>query len=831
MAGSGELVVALAGQPNCGKSTVFNMITGGRQHVANYPGVTVDIKEGILSSEGKRIRVADLPGTYGLSSFSNEERIARDFILYQKPHLVVNVVDTSNIKRHLYLTLQLLEMGAPVVLNLNMTDVADARGVQVDPKILGERLGVSVVTSVASQGKGKRELRQILKTLRAPEPRIIPYGTLEPFILRIQEKLEQACPDWIFPLRWSAVKLLEQDEILFAELARRGEAGEEVRQLANSLAEDFRKEHDEDPEGHIAFSRHLAAKELAEGCVVATKSTTKTLTDRIDSVVLNRGLSLFWLAGVIYLLYELAIVKGYELTAYTWPYLAGFRSWVTSLLPPAHFYSEPLLRALTLSVVDAVLSVLNYVPIFLILFACIAILEDSGYMPRMAFILDRLFRKFGLHGQSTLPLILGGVFVGGCAVPGVMATRVISDEQARLATILVVPLMNCMAKIPLYTLLVNVYFADHKGLAMFFISTITIIVALMAAKILTLTVLRSKERSPFVMEMPPYHLPTFFGVGTRTVERTWLFVKKVGTIIMLVAIVIYGLTSFPGLSGEARQSFEDRERTLKNAFLQEIAGNPAGKPFMEDSRAIDALITYWDSYQNGIKQVSSKEEKKAFLEEYKKQNPDFFAVLLPGRDKDAKAVQGAFKTLLSERGTLQRSYKEKVISSSLLGRLGISLEPITRWAGFDWKVNVSLLSALAAKENTVATLGALYQPEEGQEGAALEERMSSQAKGFTQLHALALMIFMALYPPCIATLIMVRLEAGKKGTRWMLLSLFFPICLGFLFASGIFTLGSLFQVTGLQAMGIFYALALAGALVLSRIEPREHKNAYGMEGR
>ena len=677
-----------------------------------------------------------------------------------------------------------------------------------------------MVTSVASQGKGKRELRHALKALSPREPLTIPYGTLEPFIARIKEALQQGCPDWEFPLRWSAVKLLEQDETLLAELSRRGETGEEVRQLTVSSMEDFRKQYDEDPEGHIAFSRHLAAKELAEGCVITTKSTAKTLTDRIDSVVLNRGLSLFWLAGVIYLLYELAIVKGYELTAYTWPYLAGFRSWVASLLPPAYFYSEPLLRALTLSVVDAVLSVLNYVPIFLILFACIAVLEDSGYMPRMAFILDRLFRKFGLHGQSTLPLILGGVFVGGCAVPGVMATRVISDEQARLATILVVPLMNCMAKIPLYTLLVNVYFADHKGLAMFFISTITIIIALMVAKILTLTVLRSKERSPFVMEMPPYHLPTFFGVGTRTVERTWLFVKKVGTIIMLVAIVIYGLTSFPGLPGTIRQSFEAREKALKDTFLQEITGNPAGKIFAEDSRTIDALLAYWDSYQNGIKQISSKEEKKAFLEKYREKNPDFFAILLPGRDKDAKAVRGAFKSLASERGSLQRSYKNEVIAHSLLGSLGIFLEPFTRWAGFDWKVNVSLLSALAAKENTVATLGALYQPEEGQEGAALEERMSSQAKGFTALHALALMIFMALYPPCIATLIMVRLEAGKKGTRWMLLSLLFPICLGFLFASGIFTLGSLFQVTGLQAMGIFYVLALLGALVLSRIEPR-----------
>ncbi|HPJ25991.1 MAG TPA: ferrous iron transport protein B [Synergistaceae bacterium] len=821
MGNSAELVVALAGQPNCGKSTVFNMITGGRQHVANYPGVTVDIKEGVLSSEGTRIRVADLPGTYGLSSFSNEERVARDFILHQKPHLVVNVVDTSNIKRHLYLTLQLLEMGAPVMLNLNMTDVADARGVQVDPKVLGERLGIPVVTSIASQGKGKRELRQALKASSPSKPLVIPYGDLEPFIARLKEKLAQACPEWRFPLRWSAIKLLEQDESMLQELSLCGKEGEEVGELLLSLKKEFTEQHDEAPEEHIAFSRHLAAKELAQGCVITTKKTAKTLTDRIDSLVLNKALSLFWLAGVIYLLYELAIVKGYELTAYTWPYLAAFRSWVASLLPPAFFYSEPLFRALTLSVVDAVLSVLNYVPIFLILFACIAILEDSGYMPRMAFILDRLFRRFGLHGQSTLPLILGGVFVGGCAVPGVMATRVISDEQARLATILVVPLMNCMAKIPLYTLLVNVYFTDHKGLAMFFISTITIIVALMVAKILTLTVLRSKERSPFVMEMPPYHLPTLFGVGSRTVERTWLFVKKVGTIIMLVAIVIYGLTTFPGLSENERQGFESREQALKNSFLQEIEENPAGKPFMNDSSAIDALLTYWDSYQNGIKQVRSKEAKKAFLEEYRRKNPDFFAVVLPGRNTDAKAVQKAFKVLVSERGSLQRSYKEEVISSSLLGRLGILLEPVTRWAGFDWKVNVSLLSALAAKENTVATLGALYQPEEGQEGAALEERMSSQAKGFTQLHALALMIFMALYPPCIATLIMVRLEAGKNGTRWMLLSLIFPICLGFLFASGIFTLGSLFSLTGLQAMGIFYILALLGALIFSRIEPRD----------
>ncbi len=831
MAGRAELLVALAGQPNCGKSTVFNMITGGRQHVANYPGVTVDIKEGVFSSEGERIRVADLPGTYGLSSFSNEERVARDFILHQNPHLVVNVVDTSNIKRHLYLTLQLLEMGAPVVLNLNMTDVADARGVKVDPEALGKRLGIPVVSSVASRGKGKRELRHALRKGRAQEPLTIPYGTMEPFIARMQQELEQQCPDWKFPLRWSAVKLLEQDESLLQELSRHGEAGKEAKAFLDSLSEEFRKTFEEEPEGHIAFQRHLAAKEVAEGCVVTPRSSSKTLTDRIDALVLHKGLSLFWLAGVIYLLYELSIVKGYELTNYTWPYLAAFRSWVADILPPAFFYSEPLLRALTLSVVDAVLSVLNYVPIFLILFACIAILEDSGYMPRMAFILDRLFRKFGLHGQSTLPLILGGVFVGGCAVPGVMATRVISDEQARLATILVVPLMNCMAKIPLYTLLVNIYFTQHKGLAMFFISTITIIIALMAAKVLTLTVLRSKERSPFVMEMPPYHLPTLFGVGTRTLERTWLFVKKVGTIIMLVAIVIYGLTTFPGLSGTVRQGFASREKEIKDSFIHQIQDNPAGAIFREDSSQVDALVTYWDSYQRGIRGVRSREAKEAFLEEYKAKDPAFFAVVLPGRDKDAKEIQAAFRILLNDRGTLQRSYKDEVLTSSLLGRAGILLEPLTRWAGFDWKINVALLSALAAKENTVATLGALYQPEEGQEGAALETRMGSQAKGFTQLHALALMIFMALYPPCIATLIMVRLEAGKKGTRWMFLSLIFPIFLGFLFASGIFTLGSFWNVTGLQAMGIFYALALLGAFALSRIEPREHTDIYSTEGR
>ena len=413
-----KVLVAVAGQPNSGKSTVFNMLTGARQHVANYPGVTVEKKSGTFRHQNARIELVDLPGTYSLTSYSLEERIARDFILHEKPALVVDIVDASNLKRNLYLTFQLLEMEIPVVIDLNMMDVAERRGYEIDTRELKRQTGAPVVPTIANKGKGKRELRKaIFEASRRKEtlkPFRIDYGPLEPVLKELQGKLSaNAKPSAGYPLRWLAVKLMEGDSEAKRIVEKHFEDPGEILEYVETKRQEFASQHNEAPERFIAIRRYQRADEIVKHSLREKRKVTLTLSDRIDKVVCNRFLGPVIVAGVIYALYELSIVEGYKLTAYSWPVLAWFKELVASILPSPGFIEEPFIRSLTLGVVDGIIAVLNYVPIFLILFTLIAILEDTGYMPRMAFILDRIFRHFGLHGQSTLPLILGGVYVGG----------------------------------------------------------------------------------------------------------------------------------------------------------------------------------------------------------------------------------------------------------------------------------------------------------------------------------------------------------------------------------------------------------------------------------
>ena len=452
----------------------------------------------------------------------------------------------------------------------------------------------------------------------------------------------------------------------------------------------------------------------------------------------------------------------------------------------------------------------------MILFALIAILEDTGYIARMAFILDRVFRYFGLHGQSVLPLVLSGVYVGGCAIPGVMACRAIKDEKARLATILVVPLMNCLAKVPFYVLLIGMFFAAYKGLVMFFMATITIIIALAISKILSLTVLKRKESAPFILEMPPYHLPTAGGVGRRCLERLWLFVRKIITVVIAVMIIIYLLTNFPGLNKERRIYYENQADQAIQTFYKKIG---------EDSFYAKALagpkLMEFMRYNNDYKAAKGKMEEEALDEKFSQENFEFFKIVKKGtyeidgkkiKDKDAKKVYKTYKTLERERKKLRMEIKEETIIGSCLGWLGRSLEPISRFAGFNWKINIGLISSFAAKESVVATLGSIYESEEGE---ALEERVTEKEKGWTPLHALAMMLFMAMYPPCIPTLLMIRLEAG---TKWMLFATIYPIILGAIIAVLVFTGGNLLGLSGLQAMAAFYILAIAITTVLGFIK-------------
>jgi ferrous iron transport protein B len=818
--GSDKTLAALAGQPNCGKSTVFNALTGASQHVANYPGVTVDKMTGWYGHDGRKVEVVDLPGTYSLTSYSPEERVSRDFILHEKPSVTVNVMDASNLKRSLYLTFQLLEMEIPVILNLNMMDVLRKRGMEIDVDALSRQLGIPVVPTSMKSGRGKQEMRDAIAALSAapgPAPTLhIDYGEMEPLLRDIIERLstESGLAER-YPLRWLAIKLMEGDGEVFRLLRDNLANGDGLIGVVESSRAAFEKEQGEKPEMHIAQHRYRTADTIVKTCLTLPPGAKRPLSDKVDSLVCHRVLGPFVMVGIIWLLYYLAIVQGYNVTNYTWPILAKLRMLAEALLPEPGFIEIPLIRSFTLWVVDSANALLNYIPIFLILFGLIAILEDSGYMPRMAFIMDRLFSRYGLHGQSTLPMVLGGIYVGGCAVPGVMSCKGIPDERSRLATILIIPLLNCLAKVPLYVLLINIYFAAHKAWAMFFISTISLLLVLPVSKLLTMTVLRDKETSPFVMEMPPYHIPTLRGVLGRALERVWLFIRKITTIVVAVAVVIFALLQFPGISAERMAYYHGRKDQAVAAFAQKTRNTPYAEALAGDG--LMDLVRYWESYKDKKMTAKSPSAVAALNAEFETRNPLFFQLVQPHEDREAKKVKRAFRKLVKKRKGLLREMRKERIDRSFLGTAGKWLEPATQWAGFNWRVNVALLSSLAAKESSVATLGALYEQES--DGQALEERMAKGEADFTPLHALALMLFMVLYPPCMATAMAVKLQAGSA--KWMLFSIGYPMLLGVAIASLVFSIGSALGLSGLQAMFGFYGLALAFTLFMGLFSSKQ----------
>lgn len=826
-----SLLVGLAGQPNCGKSTIFNMLTGARQHVANYPGVTVEKKVGYFSIEGQKVELVDLPGTYSMTSYSLEERVARDFLLHDRPSVVVDIVDASNLKRNLYLTLQLLEMEVPVVVDLNMMDVAANRGIEIDEKRLSDLLKAEVVPTVGKKGKGKKELGAAIKKVAKSEhePFRLDYGPLEIFIDNFSTILaESSILSTSYPLRWLAVKLLEGDAEAKALVQKHLPGSEKVLSQIEEARNRFEDEQGTAAEQHIAYMRYKTAAGIVSEASTRNRKQGNTLSDKADKIICHRILGPIILVAILIALYEIAIDFGDDMATWFWGNPVDIFGWkpgwnlsiwpeienfVASLLPAPGFLVDPLSRSLLIWVTKGVTSILNYLPIFFLLFALIAILEDSGYMPRMAFILDRLLRRYGLHGQSTLPLILGGVYVGGCAIPGVMATKAIPDEKARLATILIVPLMNCLAKVPLYLIMISAFFQENAGLAMFFIATVTLLIALPVAKVLTLTVLRKKESAPFIMEMPPYHLPTVGGVLRRAVERVWLFVKKIVTVVVAVAVVVFALIQFPGVDVERQEHFNSLQQAAVEKFYAKIG---ADNPYLDviKSEGVTNLIIYAENLKTskaGIK--ASTESGKAKLEsvklEFKDRHGDFFKFMYPEKgDKAAKKIKKNLRKLISKRKSLRKQFTNERFEGSFLGYAGKALEPVTRFAGFDWKVNIALLSAFAAKENSAATLGAIYGINDS--GESVQESISDSSSGFTALSALALMIFMALYPPCIPASVMVRLQANS--TKWMLFSIAYPIVLGFSSAVLIFSGGNALGLSAMQAMYCFYGLALAATI-------------------
>lgn len=744
------LNVALIGQPNCGKSTIFNLFSPIKQHIANYPGITVDRKSTSITYKNYKLNIVDLPGLYSFNSFSDEESVAIDELRDGKIDVIVNVIDASNLKKSLYLTLQLLELNIPTVLCFNMMDVAKDFGFEFDIDGLQKALNLPIVTSIGYKSDSKtRILDQIIEL----------------------HDSQNYCPNGYIP----------------------------PKELSNI---------------EIAKARYSFIEEICKDKIIKYTQKQKDFTKLIDKVVLNRFLAIPIMLLVIYLLYDLSIVRGYELTNYTWPILASFKQFVIELLPYSTMTESPIVREFGIWMVNSVLALLNYIPIFIILFTIIAIIEDSGYMARMAFILDRLFRNYGLHGQSILPYVLGGVFVGGCAVPAIMATKGMADKKARMATILTIPFLNCLAKIPFFVLLVSIFFVQEKALVMFFISTITIIVALIMAKVLALTMLKGQKSTPFILEMPNYHLPRPKNIFMSVKNKIWLYLKKVATIVIAVAAVLFVLIQFPGIS----QSDKDSYIAKADAGLAKFWAATASSKYAQNidtKEKVDALLNYEESYKGKRASVRTQEQLQKLDNEFRAKNEIFFKVLRDRKDKDARIISTALRSLSYLKRDILKDINTQKIDNSYLGGLGRALESVTKFAGFDWRINVAFLSSFAARESFVATLGALFEGEKSDDQAGKAIIENSQ---YTPLHALAMILFMALTPPCIATLIVLKSQLDSYA--WMVFALVYPMILGLIVASLVYSIGSAFSLDALSMMAWIYAIFITILIGVGLIKPK-----------
>jgi ferrous iron transport protein B len=586
-----KITAALAGNPNSGKTSIFNQLTGARQHVGNYPGVTVEKKQGTCRHSDYEITFVDLPGTYSLTAYSTEELVARNFIIDEQPDVVVDVVDASGIERNLYLATQLIEMNVPLVLAFNMSDIAEQKGMLFDIEQLSTLLEAKIVKTVGSKGKGKTELLDaIIETAgQAKKQRIhkINYGEeIEQKLKQIEKVIadkEQLLTEK-YDARWLAIKLLEQDDDITAKIHSR-----EVLETLAASTEHLKGIFGDNPEIVMADRRYGFISGACQETIQTTVELRHNYSDMIDALVTHR---IFGLPIFLLLMY-LTFVLTFKIGGYPMGWLEWFFGWlsntIASLWPAG---SDNWLKSLLVDgVIGGVGGVLVFLPNILLLFFMIALLEDSGYMARAAFIMDRIMHKIGLHGKSFIPMLIGF----GCSVPAIMATRILENKRSRLTTIMVVPLMSCGAKLTIYALIIPAFFAAKwHGPMMWLIYLIGIVLAVICIKILRLTVFKG-ETVPFVMELPPYRMPTFKSICIHMWQRGWMYLRKAGTIILAVSIVLWIAMSYPKPSPDLIKELtpqQAQQKKLEHSVIGKLgkAIEPALKPLGFDWKIGTALI-------------------------------------------------------------------------------------------------------------------------------------------------------------------------------------------------------------------------------------------------
>lgn len=696
--------VALVGNPNCGKTSLFNIASGSHEHVGNYSGVTVDAKEGRFEYKGYKFVLVDLPGTYSLSAYSPEELYVRKNLIGNVPDVVINVVDASNIERNLYLTAQVIDMNLRVVMALNMYDELKDKGDELDIKQLGYLLGMPVCPTVSRDGTGIPELFDtVIKIYTQSDPKLarhihINHGAeLEKSIDRIKLLLQknQSLRDK-YSTRYLAIKYLEDDkdiEKIIDTLPNRDEIIS-ARVIEEQRILDLLHTNTESAIVDAKYAFIQGA--LAETYKPHQDATPrKTVTDKIDAVVTNKWMAFPIFIAVLYLIFQTTFAVGdYPMQWIDW-FVGKFGDFV------ATFMADGWLKDLVVDgIISGVGSVLVFLPNILILYFFISLMEDSGYMSRAAFIVDKLMHKIGLHGKSFIPMVMGF----GCNVPAIMATRAIESRKSRMITIAIIPFMSCAGRLPIFVLLAGAFFPHNAALVLLGIYLLGIVLAILSAIVLSKFV--KDDDLPFVMELPPYRIPTAKAIWRHTWEKGQQYLQKMATTILICSVIIWFLGYFP----------KNKELVAAQKEYATLAQTPAGR-------------------------------------------------LEINADKVDVNAATATKDELATRIDSLYAYQQE---NSYIGQLGRMVSPALDPLGFNWKMDVGLLTGIAAKELVVSTLGVMYSEgakvSEGHDMSEDTQLQSALVNDVTPAAALSFMVFILLYFPCVATFVAIKNETGKW--RW-----------------------------------------------------------------
>ncbi len=655
------LTIALAGNPNSGKTTIFNNLTGAHQKVGNWSGVTVEKKEGVIQRNGYTLKIIDLPGTYSLTPFSIEEIVARNFILDEHPDVVIDIIDASNLERSLYLATQLREIDCKVLFALNMADMAQSRGIKIHTETLSDLLDVPIVFTVGNKNEGmdallKKAVELAEKTHYIPEGRKVRYSQdIESAITGLQAFLQKYISGKVpYNDRWTAIKLIEDDKIVrdqvlsLAQDSRKA-VEDEIQAARQSIMDRF----DDDPEIVMTDERYGFIAGIVKETVATSSARQRVdISRNIDLVLTNRFIGFPIFVFFIWAMFQLTFTVGEIPKGWIQGAVSGL-----SALVDLHL-SESLFKDLLLNgVIAGVGSVVVFLPNILILFFCISLFEDTGYMARTAFLMDKIMHMIGLHGKSFIPMLMGF----GCNVPAIMATRTLESEKDRILTILITPFMSCSARLPIYIVLAGTFFAGQAGTVIFCLYLTGIILSIITGRLLRSTLLKGLD-APFVMELPPYRVPMAKSVMIHMWERSKMFLKKMGNIILIGSIVIWALSAFPRYTPHS-EAFR-RIQPLEQKQDVDSAAGPAAR-------------------------------------------------LAPEKETQA-AIEAGNRVLQAEK-----------IENSYMGRLGKLIAPVFSPLGIDWRGSVALLSGFVAKEIVVSTMGVLYAAEGDKSSEALRTALLS----------------------------------------------------------------------------------------------------------